>query len=280
MLQILHCSCVKRKILGSGWPWAKNRFVCSTMWLNENQPADMLESLRPRIRRNWPHSTVTPHQSKRYTPLPPRTHSHTLRKSLHPRLHQSSPVADELPSSPRLITSLLSLAANQAQRRERKRDSGGEQEVCLWMQWCLSPSLSSSFSIFPYLPLSTGGGGGRPNSPWGGLWTLQSLSTYQSFTLTGERKKKRNDLINHPGSHSFHVPPSYGDREWRKKWEKKKKNERKTKNNLSRTSVSSLMSVPSDKQHEAEINRNKWLLLSAVCTRVQLFLWTDFLYSF
>lgn len=71
-----------------------------------------------------------------------------------------------------------------------------------------SPSFSSSFSVFPYLPLSTGGGGGRPNSSQGGLWT-----TYQSFTLTGEKEKKRNVLINHPGSHGFHVPPSYGDRE-------------------------------------------------------------------
>lgn len=158
---------------------------------------------------------------------------------------------------------------------ENKRSACGCSDVSL------SPSLSSSFSIFPYLPLSTGGGGGRPNSPWGGLRTLRSLSTYQSFTLTGGGKKERNDLINHPGSHSFHVLPSYGDRERRTKLkEKKKKNERKTKNNPSRTSVSSLMSVPSDKQHEAEINRNKWLLLlCVVCTQVQLFLWTDFLYS-
>lgn len=115
------------------------------------------------------------------------THTHTLRKSLRPRLHQSSPAADVLPSSPRLITSLLSLAANQAQRGERRRDSGGEQEVCLWIWWCLSrPPLPSSFSIFPYLPISTGGGRGRPNSSQGGLWT-----TYQSFTLTGEKEKKK-----------------------------------------------------------------------------------------
>lgn len=150
----------------------------------------MLESPRPRTRTSWPHSTVSPHQSKRYTPLPPHTHTHS-RKNLHPRLHQSSPAADELPSSPRLITSLLSLAANQAQRRERRRDSGGEREVCLWIWWCLSlsppsPSFPSSFSVFPYLPLSTGGGGGRPNSSQGGLWT-----TYQSFTLTGEKERKK-----------------------------------------------------------------------------------------
>lgn len=125
------------------------------MWLNENQPADKLESPRPRTWTSWPHSTVSPHQSKRYMLLPP--HTHTLRKSLHPHLHQSSPAADELPSSPRLITSLLSLAANQAQRRERRWDSGGEQEVCLWIPWCLSlsPPLPL-FSLFIFnFPLSS-----------------------------------------------------------------------------------------------------------------------------
>lgn len=126
-----------------------------------------------------------------------------------------------------------------------------------------SPSFSSSFSVFPYLPLSTGGGGGRPNSSQGGLWT-----TYQSFTLTGEKEKKRNVLINHPGSHGFHVPPSYGDREWREK-----KKEWTSNKSPSETFISSLKWVPSDKHHEAEINRNKWRLpLSAVCTRVQLLL--------
>lgn len=140
--------------VGSGGLWAALGRIAG---LNVNQPADMLESPRPRIRMNWPHSAMTPHQSKRYTPLPPHTHtlthSQALRKSLHPRLHQSSPEADELPSSPRLITSLLSLAANQAQRRERKRDSGGEQEGCLWTQWCLSLSVSFLF-IFNF-PLSS-----------------------------------------------------------------------------------------------------------------------------
>lgn len=138
---------LKKKISGGR---ADPEWRTGVMWLNENQPADMLESPRPRIRMNCLHSTVTPHQSKRYTPLPP--HTHTLRKSLHPRLHQSSPVADELPSSPRLITSLLSLAANQAQRRERRRDSGGEQEsVC----GCSDVSLSL-FSLFIFnFPLSS-----------------------------------------------------------------------------------------------------------------------------
>ena len=52
------------------------------MRLNENQPADMLESPRPRIRMNWPHSTVTPHHSKRYTPLPPHTHIRSEKASI------------------------------------------------------------------------------------------------------------------------------------------------------------------------------------------------------
>lgn len=136
----------------------------------------------------------------------------------------------------------------------------------------LSPSPSSSFSIFPYLPLSTGGGGVRPNSLRGGFCRVPS--TYQSFTNWREEKKKRNVLINHPGSHGFHVPLSCGDRERRKKMKENKKNDRKTKTSLSQMSVFSLMSVPSDKQLEAEINRNKWppLLLAAVCTWVQLLL--------
>lgn len=55
--------------------------------------------------------------------------------------------------------------------------------------------------------------------------------------------------------------------------EGKKTKERETNKSLSQTLVSSLMWVPSDKHPDAEINRNKWsLLLSAVCTRVQLFL--------
>lgn len=67
--------------------------------------------------------------------------------------------------------------------------------------------------------------------------------------------------------------------EGKKKMKENKKNYRKPKNNLSQASVFSLMPVPSDKQHEAEINRNKWLLLllSAVRTRVQLPPRTDFL---
>lgn len=55
----------------------------------------------------------------------------------------------------------------------------------------MSLSLFSLFiSIFPYLPLSTGGGGGRPNSSRdeGGGSGGCGLSTYQSFTLPGEKR--------------------------------------------------------------------------------------------
>lgn len=201
------------------------------------------------------------------------THTHTLRKSLHPRLHQSSPVADELPSSPRLITSLLSLAANQAQRRERGRDSEVEK------QWSLSLLLFPLHFQFSLIFLSPQG------EVEGGLIAREGGSAVSPHTshllkLEREKKKKKKVLINYPGSHGFHVPLSCGDRERRKKNEKEnRKNDRKTKNNPSQTSVSSLMSVPSDKQHEAEINRNKWLLRSAVCTRVQLLIRTHFLYK-
>lgn len=106
---------------------------------------------------------------------------------------------------------------------ENKRAACGRSDVSL------SPSLSSSFSIFPYLLLSTGGGGGRPNSPRGGLWTLQSLYIpVIYFNWRGGKKKRereRNVLINHLGSHGFHVPPSYGDRGGREKMKEKwKKN--------------------------------------------------------
>jgi len=46
----------------------------------------------------------------------------------------------------------------------------------------------------------------------------------------------------------------------------------KNNDDVSQTSASSFMSVPSDKQHETEINRNKWTLL-----QLKLFLQTDFL---
>lgn len=134
-------------------------------------------------------------------------HTDMLRKSLHPSLHQSSPAADELPSSPKLITSLLSLAANQAQRRERRRDSGGEQEVCLWIQRCL-PLFPLHFE-FSLITLSPQG------EVEGGLIACEGGSRYSPgsfyipvihFNWRGE--KKRNVLINHPGSPSFHVPLS------------------------------------------------------------------------
>ncbi len=154
-----------RRIWKSGWLWANNWFGCSTQssHVTEWEPASRHVGVPAAPDTNELTAFYRDSTSVKKIYTTSSKHTHTLRKSLHPRLHQSSPVADELPSSPRLITSLLSLAANQAQRRERKRDSGGEQEVCLWMQRCLSLSfsLSSSFSIFPYLPLSTGEGGGE-----------------------------------------------------------------------------------------------------------------------
>lgn len=86
--------------------------------------------------------------------------THAQKKASVPRLHQSSPAADELPSSPRLITSLLSLAANQAQRRERRRDSGGEQEsACGCSDVSLSPSLHFQFSLIFLSPQGEAEGG-------------------------------------------------------------------------------------------------------------------------
>lgn len=44
--------------------------------MRSSHAADMLEAPRPCMRRSWLHSGWTAHQSKRYTPLPPRTHAH------------------------------------------------------------------------------------------------------------------------------------------------------------------------------------------------------------
>lgn len=75
-------------------------------------------------------------------------------------------------------------------------------------------SPSSSFSIFPYLLLSTGGGGGRPNSL---VRSSPPPASPESLCIPVIHYNWRGGgvLINHPGSPSFHVPPNRRDRKMR-----------------------------------------------------------------
>ena len=170
--------------LGLVWPSAKNRFVCSTQTSHatEWEPASRHVGVPAAPDTNELTTFYRDSTSLKKIYATSSTHTHTLRKSLHPRLHQSSPVADELPSSPRLITSLLSLAANQAQRRERGRDSEVEK------QWSLSLLLFPLHFQFSLIFLSPQG------EVEGGLIAREggpTVSPHNSHLLIIEREKKK-----------------------------------------------------------------------------------------